>query len=49
MSEAGHFLIPRRLETDRLLLRTFVNDDWRALHEHFSRTRSAPATPSAAP
>ena len=36
MSEAGRFLIPRRLETDRLLLRTFVNDDWRALHEHFA-------------
>ena len=36
MSEAGRFLIPRRLETDRLLLRPFVNDDWRALHEHFA-------------
>ena len=36
MSEAGRFLIPQRLETGRLLLRTFVNEDWRALHEHFS-------------
>jgi len=29
-------LVPRRLETDRLLLRMFVEDDWRALHEHYS-------------
>lgn len=35
MGEA-RFRIPQRLETGRLLLRTFVNDDWRALHEHFS-------------
>lgn len=28
--------IPEELETDRLVLRMFVEDDWRALHEHFS-------------
>lgn len=28
--------IPETLETDRLVLRMFVEDDWRALHEHFS-------------
>lgn len=33
---AARFRIPTRLETDRLLLRTFVDDDWRGLHEHFS-------------
>lgn len=36
MSEAERFLVPQRLETDRLILRLFVDDDWRALHEHFS-------------
>ncbi|MDP2808545.1 MAG: GNAT family N-acetyltransferase [Rhodocyclaceae bacterium] len=29
-------MIPQRLETDRLVLRMFVENDWRALHEHFS-------------
>lgn len=29
-------MIPQRLETDRLLLRMFVAEDWRALHEHYS-------------
>jgi RimJ/RimL family protein N-acetyltransferase len=28
--------VPVRLETDRLILRMFVDDDWRALHEHYS-------------
>ena len=30
------FMIPQRLETERLVLRLFVEDDWRGLHEHFS-------------
>lgn len=34
--ELSSFMIPQLLETERLLLRTFVHDDWRALHEHFS-------------
>jgi RimJ/RimL family protein N-acetyltransferase len=33
---AANFLIPQELETGRLRLRTFVEADWRALHEHFS-------------
>jgi RimJ/RimL family protein N-acetyltransferase len=32
----ARFCIPTRLETERLLLRTFVDDDWQGLHEHFS-------------
>ena len=36
MSRPQPFPVPQRLETDRLLLRMFVQDDWRALHEHFS-------------
>lgn len=28
--------VPQTLETERLLLRMFVEDDWRALHEHYS-------------
>jgi len=30
------FAIPQELETERLLLRMFHDDDWRGLHEHFS-------------
>jgi len=30
------FLILRRLETERLILRPIVEDDWRALHAHYS-------------
>ena len=33
---AASFTIPQQLETGRLRLRTFVDDDWRSLHEHFS-------------
>lgn len=33
---APRFIIPQRLETERLVLRMFVHDDWRALHEHYS-------------
>lgn len=29
-------LVPERLETTRLILRQFRNDDWRAMHEHYS-------------
>ena len=36
MNRPGRFMIPERLETERLLLRMFVDGDWRALHEHFS-------------
>jgi RimJ/RimL family protein N-acetyltransferase len=32
---APRFMIPERLETDRLVLRMFVQDDWPALHEYF--------------
>jgi RimJ/RimL family protein N-acetyltransferase len=28
--------VPRRIETSRLVLREFVHQDWRALHEHYS-------------
>ena len=40
MTGTSGFMIPQRLETDRLLLRMFVEDDWRALHEHFSDAES---------
>lgn len=30
------YLIPERLETERLILRTFKVDDWKALHTHYS-------------
>lgn len=36
MSPSERFAIPERLETDRLLLRMFVHEDWRALHEYYS-------------
>jgi len=36
MTDAARFMVPERLETDRLLLRMFEQDDWRALHEHYS-------------
>jgi RimJ/RimL family protein N-acetyltransferase len=36
MTSASRFRIPERLETERLVLRMFVEDDWRALHEHYS-------------
>jgi len=35
-SDVAGFLIPHVLETGRLRLRPFENDDWRALHEYFS-------------
>jgi RimJ/RimL family protein N-acetyltransferase len=30
------FVVPQRIETARLILRPFVDDDWRGLHEHYS-------------
>jgi RimJ/RimL family protein N-acetyltransferase len=36
VSDAASILTPQVLETDRLRLRPFLHDDWRALHEHFS-------------
>ena len=36
MTNASRFTIPEGLETERLVLRMFVEDDWRALHEHYS-------------
>jgi len=36
LATASHFRIPERLETGRLVLRMFVEGDWRALHEHYS-------------
>ena len=30
------YLIPENIETDRLILRTFDNADWKAIHEHYS-------------
>jgi RimJ/RimL family protein N-acetyltransferase len=36
MTNASRFRIPERLETERLVLRMFVEDDWRALHEYYS-------------
>lgn len=30
------YLIPSAIETERLVLRMFREDDWRALHEHYS-------------
>lgn len=36
MTLSERFAIPERLETDRLVLRTFIHDDWRALHEYYS-------------
>lgn len=31
-----NFLVPTKLETNRLLLRTFQNEDWKALHRYYS-------------
>jgi RimJ/RimL family protein N-acetyltransferase len=36
MSRPEPFLIPQRLETERLVMRMFVEEDWRALHEYYS-------------
>ena len=30
------FLVPERLETERLILRQFKNDDWKELHDYYS-------------
>lgn len=30
------YLIPENIVTDRLILRTFDNADWKAMHEHYS-------------
>ena len=30
------YLIPENIETERLNLRMFIDDDWRAMHEHYS-------------
>ncbi|WP_257275337.1 MULTISPECIES: GNAT family N-acetyltransferase [unclassified Endozoicomonas] len=32
------FLVPSELETERLILRQFQDDDWRDLHEYYSDT-----------
>lgn len=31
-----NFEIPQRIETERLVLRMFREDDWRGMHEHYS-------------
>jgi RimJ/RimL family protein N-acetyltransferase len=36
MTAVSRFTIPEQIETERLVLRTFADSDWRALHEHFS-------------
>ncbi|MCF8173621.1 MAG: GNAT family N-acetyltransferase [Burkholderiaceae bacterium] len=36
MMDGSCFKVPQRLETERLVLRMFVEEDWRALHEHYS-------------
>ena len=36
MTDTPRFAIPERLATDRLVLRMFDVDDWRALHEYYS-------------
>jgi RimJ/RimL family protein N-acetyltransferase len=36
MTSVSRFRITERLETERLLLRMFVEEDWRALHEYYS-------------
>ena len=33
---SNDYLIPVKIETDRLILRMFKDDDWHALHEHYS-------------
>ena len=35
-TEPAHFAIPQELETRRLRLRMFRDDDWRGLHEHYA-------------
>lgn len=37
---ASHFKVPERLETERLVLRMFRDEDWRAMHEYFSDPES---------
>lgn len=32
----NRFIVPERLESPRLILRLFWDEDWRALHEHYS-------------
>jgi len=36
MAENSNFAVPLRVETGRLVLRMFRQDDWRALHEYYS-------------
>lgn len=36
MSEPTSVRMPRRIDAPRLTLRPFVDDDWRALHAHYS-------------
>lgn len=36
MTTMSRFKVPERLETERLVLRMFGEDDWRAMHEHYS-------------
>ncbi len=36
MNKPSPFLIPEKIESTRLVLRTFREEDWRFLHEHYS-------------
>jgi len=36
MADDSNFAIPQTVETERLVLRMFRQDDWRALHEYYS-------------
>ncbi len=36
MTNASPILVPETIETERLVLRTFREEDWRPLHEHYS-------------
>ena len=39
-----NYLIPTQLETDRLLLRMFRNDDWKDIHEYYGDAACATYT-----
>ena len=40
MTSPSPFRVPDRIESRRLVLRTFREDDWRFLHEHYSDAES---------
>jgi RimJ/RimL family protein N-acetyltransferase len=40
MENASRFLVPEKIESERLILRLFREEDWHFLHEHYSDAES---------